>query len=693
MKHLLVGLAAVSLLLQVSSLQAQDNWSEYNETVLEDSIFAIDEITVKAFHYESRLQEAPAAIAIIPALQLERNSLQSVDFTLNQIPGIYMQSASLTTNRLTIRGIGSRSPYASNKIRAYYGGIPLTNGVGETSIEDLNLAVLGSAEIIKGPASGFYGSGLGGTILFSPRQARQNQFLFDYGIGSFQSQQQHVQMALSDSSKSHFLALENIQSAGFRRNNETDRQNLNYAGQLRIDNHQLHFIANHTDLKAYIPSSINFETFEDSPQEAAGNWAAIRGYEDSEKSLFGASINSEWKNRWHSTIGLFGQRRKADELRPFNFLKESSHYLGARMVLEKTIKTTEGHWKFLLGNETFFETYHWKTYQNTEDRARGDTLSDNRERRNYFNIFTQAEYHFASKWHLSAGLNLNQTRYNYTDQFLTNGDQSGKHTFKLMYSPRLAMNYELSQRKNIYAQLSHGFSPPSLEETLLPDGDRNTAIKPESGWNFELGSRGYLFDRFYYDISAYYMTVKNLLVARRVGEDAYFGINAGKTAHPGLEYDLRYRLSLPTSPWSHQLQLNGSYSPYSFIDFVDGENDYSNNELTGSPRSQVNASYLVSFKRKIDLQLFYKHVSEIPLRDDNSIYSDAYGVVNLQAQYTREWGNFQLKAFLALNNLTDEKYSSMVLINASSFGGNAPRYYYPGASRNLNGKLQLAYFF
>ena len=686
----LIILATFLVVFQRIPVQGQTHLAITELTSIQDSVFSIDEVTVHAFHYERKLLEIPAAISIVSAKQLEQNSLQPIDFSLNQVPGVYMQSASLTTNRLTIRGIGSRTPYASNKIRAYYAGIPLTNGVGETSIEDLNQTVLSNIEIIKGPASGFYGAGLGGTILFDALHPNQSQLSMGYDFASFQTSELNGNLYLVGKNSSNHLAFERLDSDGFRENNETRRTNLNYVGQFQIKKHQLNFIVNHTDLKGFIPSSLDLETYSNSPEQAASNWAAIRGYEDYQKNLLGASLLSMWGNQWKSTIALFVQNRSARELRPFNFLEEDSHYFGERMVLEKNIPSQSGNWKLMLGNETFWEGYDWSTSENTNDQSPGAILSDNQEKRNYVNLFTQAEY-MSPQWRISAGININKTKYNYTDLFLKDGNQSGKHVFKTIFSPRFAVKYSLTNRSNLYAQISHGFSPPSLEETLLPEGGRNSDIQPETGWNFELGSRGYLFDELHYDISAYFMSIRNLLVARRVGEDSYLGINAGKTAHPGLEYDFQYQLPSTTMNWQHELVVNGSFSPYYFVDFIDGENDYSNNKLTGTPRHQNNISYQANLQQKISFQLHYQQVGKIPLRDDNSVYSDGYGLVNVNIQYLKKWKKIQLKALCALNNLTDTHYSSMVLINASSFGENAPRYYYPGAPRNFSFRLKLTY--
>src|SRR5690606_34259760 len=129
----------------------------------------IDEVTVTSFRTPYNLMNIPAPVNLVLPVQLEQGSSLTPVEALNQVPGVLMHSATLSTNRLTIRGIGTRTPYASNKIKAYYGEIPLTGGDGETTLEDLENPGIQRIEIIKGPSSSLYGAGLGGTILFHPR--------------------------------------------------------------------------------------------------------------------------------------------------------------------------------------------------------------------------------------------------------------------------------------------------------------------------------------------------------------------------------------------------------------------------------------------------------------------------------------------------------------------------------------------
>jgi len=649
----------------------------------------IEEIRVQAFRYVQKINRVPGALTIIPAAHLREVPAQQIDFVLNQVAGVYMQSGSLNTNRFTIRGIGGRSPYASNKVRAYFEDIPLTNGTGETTLEDLDQSLIENIEIIKGPASGFYGSGLGGTLLLQPDMIAQNGFTMEGSLASYNRQNYRATIKMKGGNWKNALYLDQLNADGYRKNNETERTNLSYIGRYEAGNHQFNLILLQTDLRAYIPSSIDWKTFQNAPREAAPNWAAVRGYEDYQKQLVGFSVQSVWGNNFSSRLSLFGHRKSSDELRPFNFLKEDNHYFGLRVLAQKKWQINKARTITLsLGNESFWENYDWKTFDTETQRI---TLSDNKEKRNYFNIFSQFNF-TTSRLRISSGINVNQTNYRYRDLYFLDDDQSANHRFEPVVSPRLAASYSVSQQVSVYGNISHGFSPPGLEETLLPDGQRNTEIKPETGWNTEIGIRGTFSNSFFFDLSVYYMEIKNLLVARRTTEDAYIGMNAGKTKHPGIEVSLNYQ-------WINRINFNsalrfaGNYSPYKFKSFKEDENDYSGNDLTGSPRARINLVSENRFKPNLQVLLQYQFTDRIPLRDDNSIYADAYHLVNLTANYRKNWDQLELTCSASLLNLTDTHYASMVLINASSFGNQPPRYYYPGLPRHFSSRISLKYLF
>jgi iron complex outermembrane receptor protein len=84
------------------------------------------------------------------------------------------------------------------------------------------------------------------------------------------------------------------------------------------------------------------------------------------------------------------------------------------------------------------------------------------------------------------------------------------------------LSYRFTKNKTIYASISKGFSTPTVSETLTPDGEINTSLKPEIGWNYELGLKLHgLNNKLYTELTFFSTQITNLLVARRTAEDQY----------------------------------------------------------------------------------------------------------------------------------------------------------------------------
>lgn len=672
-------------------LEAQTELPPSSFQYLSDSTINIQEVVVKAFGSGKRLLDTPGSIGLITNTQLVHEPSFTLAPSVNKSPGVWMQSGSINTNRLTIRGIGTRSPFGTNKIRAYYGDIPLTNGVGETTLEDLDLDQISDIEIIKGPASAFYGSGLGGVLLFNPAQATSTQFSQRVSVGSFQTVKYSSKLELALQNSNHSLIYSHLHSDGYRQNNETNRHNITWTSSFTREQTTLNLLGAFIQTDAFIPSSIDLKTFESAPEKAAPNWASTRGYEDYRKAFGGLSLSQGFERNWLAKMSLFGQYNQNNELRPFNILQEKSHYAGERSVVEKKITSPKTITRLMIGNEYFRENYQWQTLQNA-NRVAGTLLSDNQEFRWYNNLFLLTDITIQQRLIISASLNWNRTNYRYQDKFLTNGDQSGKRQFPSILSPRMAASWILNHNIRIFSVVSHGFSPPTLEETLLPGGRRNTSIKPETGWNFELGTKGSISPSLFLELSVYYMKVKNLLVAQRISEDEYIGINAGGTNHPGIEIKMDYRL-INHPNFTSWFRANGSLTHYRFAEFTDNGIDYAGNQLPGTPDLLTNWMLETTHAKGFFLNLHYLTVGRMPLRDDNSISTSAYALANVMGGYEKTFKQFSIALTSGVQNLFDVRYASMVQINAIAVGNQSPRYYYPGLPRNYKSQVSLKYSF
>ncbi len=670
---------------------------------LPDLLYSLPPVAIHATPIE---QSIPAPIFKTTLAMIQSNSGVSPEPILNLTPGVLMHSGALNTNRITLRGIGNRSQFSTSKIRAYLDDIPLTTGVGETTIEDLDMSLFQSMRIWKGPAAVTNGVGLGGLIELQTINSNSyrnsniiNGITSSLQIGSYGLLRNVNQIAYS---KDKFFIAANASftnSDGYRENNEYDRKSYSLLARYgnNIENKTTLF-GNFTSLKAFIPSSLNREDYENEPESAAFTWNKVKGFEDYDKFMVGIShshllfYNSEKNLNLNNITSIFSSNFDSYESRPFNILQENTIAFGGRTKFELHDQGDFGYQKFIVGLELFQDNYDWTTSV-TNNGVLGDLLSDNQEKRNYYNAFAKYELRHFKEFNLHAGINLNNTKYNLTDLFNPDSTSvSGDYSFASILSPQMGISYKIKRKYMVYATASHGFSPPTLEETLTPDGQINPDINPEQGWNFEIGTRYNGYKGINFDIALFSMQINDLLVAERIAEDQYVGVNAGKTIHNGVEVFLNKKWDLPS--YQHfSAELTYTFSDFKFDEYIDDDNDYSGNKLTGTPAHTLNFALRYLFKRSLYANLNYRFVDKMPMRDDNSIYSEAFNVVNAKVGYKKEFGRFIFDIHGGINNLFNEKYAAMVLINAGSFGGNAPRYYYPGMPTNWYGGIKLGYRF
>ncbi|MFB9055801.1 TonB-dependent receptor [Mariniflexile ostreae] len=662
----------------------------------------LNEVIVSTNHLPQQLKYANTTIDIVSSKDIERgNSINVVDI-INRVPSVFMQSGALNTNKIAIRGIGSRNLYGTSKIRAYFQDIPLTSGNGETTIEDFELASISRFEIIKGAGSSIYGAGLGGTIHIRPQRAYVNQTAIqsDLSMGSFGLMKGVLNVNHGSVKHSFRAVYSNTHSDGYRDNNTYDRQSFTInTNHFLNDKNEITVLASYVGLKGFIPSSINENAYLNTPKSAAFTWAQSKGYEDAQRGVLGFSWNHEFNNSLKQATSVFTSFKDAYEPRPFDILTENTVAAGIRSRLLGV--KDKLHWT--LGGEFFKDVYKSRNFENLYQNyplgtgsVEGDKFSDLKENRSYYNLFFEVNYQSSEKTTWSLGLNFNKTSYDLYDRVLIDAkpDQSGAYDFKAMLSPKFGISHVFTKNISIYSNISHGFSPPTTAETLLPDGLINTDIKPETGWNFEVGTRATFIDnRLQLNVALYKLAIRNLLVARRVGNDQFIGVNAGKTAHNGLELVLKHQwLQKEAVVLNHYMAY--TLNDFKFKDFIDDGTNFSGNKLTGVPASVLHTGLDLDTALGVYATINYQYVGRMPITDSNSLFTSAYNLTNLKLGYKQSINkNLKLNAYFGLDNLFNEQYASQILINATGFGGTAPRYYYPGNPTNYYTGINISYMF
>lgn len=176
----LMAFAAVSAtaLLCAQAAFATSSVADVASSAAADSAVELDKVTVTATRSEKKLQDAPVTASVISSDEIEDGLVKDIKDLVRYEPGVSVRRAAV---RFTAAGAGTgRDGDAGFNIRGLDGNrvLTLVDGVripdgyafgaqnmGRGDYVDLDL--LKSVEIVRGPASALYGSdGLGGSVSF-----------------------------------------------------------------------------------------------------------------------------------------------------------------------------------------------------------------------------------------------------------------------------------------------------------------------------------------------------------------------------------------------------------------------------------------------------------------------------------------------------------------------------------------------
>ena len=671
-----------SIVFELSSLLAQIKGDKniINHSV--DTVVALKEVIISAYETKSNLRHIPGSLSLLTGNAISSWDANSMATTISSLPGVNMQRGTYATSRIVIRGMGSRTPYNTNRIKFYLNDIPITSSDGVSNPEDIDLLMIDRLEIVKGPASALYGSGLGGTINMYTGKNDQTRTKAQFHYGAFNTLKANVSQYIKKNNFSFQGNLSAVNSDGYRENNYMKKRTALVAGDINLRLMNLEYFFYTTYMNAGIPSSLGKTLFKTSPTVAAQNWKDIEGYKSYQKGVGGISLIKQFSSNWNNKLIVFGKWNDSFERRPFNDLDDGSMGGGIRNKLSYHSTKTN----VILGLEWVADEYKWLIEKDDV------LLNKNRENRNHLNLFSILYYRPTPKWNLSLAAAYNTIQYKLVDQFKDDGDKSGKRSFPSMFSPRIGVNYTPHDVISFYSSIGHGFSLPSPEETLLPEGNINREIKPEEGVQYEVGARLFLFDKkMQIEGTLYRIELNNLLVTKRLTEDIFTGVNAGKTRHKGMEIMIRNNVfSFKQFPGNLTYNISYTLSNNRFIDFTSEDVVHDGNLLPGIPNYTTQVGFQWNPIKSIIINAQFQSVGKQYLNDENTLLEDAYNYSNLKiSKIFNVFNDSTLSMYVGVNNLTNSHYASMVIVNAKAFGSNEPRYYYPSLPRHAYVGLSL----
>ncbi len=625
-------------------------------------------ITVIAEDQESRL---PLAVTKVEADELVSPSEQSLQDFLDPAPGLFTQNQDNAAQGLrpSIRGFGSRAAFGVRGIRVVLDGVPMTLPDGQTELDAIDLGLLDSARIIRGPSASLFGNASGGAIILKTRPVPENpEARLDLHTSSFDSRRIRFEGGGHYRDTGLLAAYTDTSYNGFRDHANTDTSLLNARLSQPLGTGKLNAYISALDITAQDPGSLTATQARENrraARDANVNFNAGETIEQQRVALTWDGMISDWALQY---TGYAGQRDFSNRL-PFTGggqVQFDRNFGGLGTTLSREFSGPMFRHGFSAGLDIQIQQDNRTRFDNNNGIRGARTLAQNEEAFST-GLFLRDTIALSPLWETSLGLRYDTLNLKVEDRFLTDGDNSGDRDIDDL-SADLSLTRWLDSGM-FYIRVASSFETPTFTELANPNGGGfNEQVESSEALNKEIGFKGQ-WQSVGYSVAIYHIDVDDELLpfelAAQPGRTFYR--NAGKTQRMGLELSANTQLS---SAWS----LISSYTL--------SENEFDSGELTGKSLPGIPDQQLwMSLNFKQDayrLAVIGQHIGKLYADDENTEKVSAYELLHLQASV--DLGSlfnspvWQLQ--LGIDNILDEDYNDNVRINA--FGG---RYYEPAAGR------------
>jgi iron complex outermembrane receptor protein len=388
-------------------------------------------------------------------------------------------------------------------------------------------------------------------------------------------------------------------------------------------------------------------------------------------------------------LSVFGSRVNFGNTAIANIEDKTENTSGFRTFVEVTDKNRKT------------SAYRWDTgleLQQTNAKIRNfanaggkpdSSLGSNRLNVTQYFFFTRFYIELLKRINLEAAISLDNFQYRFGA--FEESSPLTRRKFDMQVMPKVALSYKFTDNLALRVSASRGFSPPTIDEIRSNDNIVNTDLQPENGWNYETGVRfRERRNRFWGEALVFKYKLENAIVRRMNPDNTEFFENVGGTDQLGFEAALNAWIVEPReSGFIRDFQLRSSYtySAFKFYNYIQLNNDYSGNRLTGVPEQIITSSLNITFPAGFFLFVQHNYTSGIPLNDANTEYSDPYNLVGMRigCNIKARQGN-NIEVFVLADNLLNERYSLGNDLNAIG-----KRYYNPSPVRNYSAGLSLTF--
>ena len=599
-----------------------------NTIILQEDINSLNEIVVSGNREKQLRKDVPASISVISAKELDQIKAIGIEQVVNNVPGVYMSTSKASSNEQHF--MASRSPITTKGLFLYLeDGLPIrpTAVFNHNALLEMNSISHGRVEVLKGPASSIYGSeAIGGSFNFITKEPTKE---------------------FSGSIKAEYNSL-GIFSTGFEASTYLTEKTGIYVGTSYAQRRGGPF--GHSDyektastlkLVSQLTNKLNWiNVFDaiDYRSDTSGSISEVdyiaKNYESDQtyterdalslryRSTFGIDWNENNKTSFsqilrYNELGQIpsyriSQRNGTGEINNNKF-RSIAGLLQHKLEIPKTNTSIIGGLSIdyspqdYVANVTDIE-FDAETSINTGFTVDSDNFIANYQA-NILNYaaYLQIDTKINSYLSLTGAIRFDEFEYDFDNKIEDEIIVDSVDKYQNI-APKLGFNLNISNNIGFYGNYSTGFTPPQASTLYRSGDDINVDLKPSEYDNFEIGTYMTPFNGLKVDLAAYFLEGVNTLISFENEAEVTFNTNAGKTRSFGIEYGLSYQL-IKDLTISH----NGSFANHRYIDYQEGNVDYSNTDretapkLTGTSKLIYNSSFIKGLTASISHELVGKY--------------------------------------------------------------------------------------
>jgi len=297
----------------------------------------------------------------------------------------------------------------------------------------------------------------------------------------------------------------------------------------------------------------------------------------------------------------------------------------------------------------------------------------------HLGIFSEHQLSLTEKLDVALGLRIDAAHYSVTDRLdaLSPTDNSGSGSaFSMMLSPKLRVNYALSDHVNVFGRAGVGFHSNDARGVVLPPQAAATPLTQargiEGGITYTPNSETQL------TATVWRLDLDNELAW--VGDEGVTELK-GPSRRIGLDVSLHTTLSSHLS-WN----INGSLSRSELKDLPSGEN-----YIPLSPSVVINSNLNVNVDEKTTVALESRYFGDRAGNEDNSVSLGGYLVHHASINHVIQDG---VRVFGRIDNLFDSPWRQAQFYYSSQLQGESvaidDSHFVPGQPRQISVGVSLS---